>query len=408
MVDELFDAAIDAETSVETPNLSRGPYQLLPPLSAEEFAQLEVSIRERGVEDPVSVDEEGRTLDGHHRRLIAERLGLTYETKVIAGLSEDEKRLYAIRRNTERRQLNKAQRTLVGMRAEPSFRSEAKARQGTRTDLSPNQAKSRRVWAAEESARLVGLPLTTYKSYRKLILDARKERSANEVDRAIETGTWDIAEVRVVARERAHREQAVLRKAQDEALRRRYYPTTEELEEEAKKAWDTHGLLGRKLESQPSDNNLWQCPSCEAYWPPTEPTCLRCGTSPTDPSKKPLLRIVQDIEPQQAAPVPPVEPSPAPMATPVRYVGHRPQLKSENTNALHELRRPRLRSYVGSDPRELAPFVVQDWSPQAIAELRDGVRVLSGWLAAFDTALSEARLGITADIEDEREALIEP
>ena len=100
---------------------ARGPYQLLPPLPPEVLAQLEASIRARGVEDAVAVDENGQTLDGHHRRHLADRLGVPYATTVVAGLSEDEKRLYAIRRNTERRQLTKAQRTLVGLRAEPSF-----------------------------------------------------------------------------------------------------------------------------------------------------------------------------------------------------------------------------------------------------------------------------------------------
>ena len=103
----------------EPADAHRKPYQLLPPLAPEILAQLEASIREHGVEDPIVVDEDGNTLDGHHRRLLAERLGIPYETRVVAGLSEDEKKLFAIRRNTERRQLSKAQRALVAMRAEP-------------------------------------------------------------------------------------------------------------------------------------------------------------------------------------------------------------------------------------------------------------------------------------------------
>ncbi len=53
-----------------------GPYQLLPPLSAEDYAALEASIIEHGVLVPVEYDEGGNILDGHHRVAICESLGL--------------------------------------------------------------------------------------------------------------------------------------------------------------------------------------------------------------------------------------------------------------------------------------------------------------------------------------------
>src|SRR5215216_4101552 len=159
------------DTGSETIAGSRGRFQLLPPLTPRELAQLEDSIRLRGVEDPIDIDEAGQTLDGHHRRAIADRLGIPYETRVVAGLSEDQKRLHAIRRNTERRQLTKAQRALVGMRAEPSFRAEARARQGARTDLWPKKTKGEHLWTAEEAARLVGMSLSSYKRYRSRIIE---------------------------------------------------------------------------------------------------------------------------------------------------------------------------------------------------------------------------------------------
>ena len=269
-------AAVEVETDDATP-ISCGPYQLLPPLPPEVLAQLEASIRARGVEDPVAVDEAGRTLDGHHRRTIAERLGIPYETRLVAGLTEDEKRLYAIRRNTERRQLSKAQRTLVGMRAEPSFRGEAKARQGARTDLSPDLAKSRRIWVAEEAARLVGLPLTTFKTYKALITTARRERGAATVDALIELGTWDIAEVRASAE--AYRQRAMEAQQQAQAEERARQAQAA-LEEEARRRWATHGLLGRAADAPTTSGEWWQCPSCEAFWPPTFAACERCGPPP--------------------------------------------------------------------------------------------------------------------------------
>ena len=55
-----------------------GPYQLLPPLSAEEYAALKADIAARGVQVPVEVDEAGETLNGppsaRHRRRAGDRL----------------------------------------------------------------------------------------------------------------------------------------------------------------------------------------------------------------------------------------------------------------------------------------------------------------------------------------------
>ncbi len=43
------------------------PYQLLPPLSDDEFASLKADIRVHGVLVPIELDADGVMLDGHHR-----------------------------------------------------------------------------------------------------------------------------------------------------------------------------------------------------------------------------------------------------------------------------------------------------------------------------------------------------
>lgn len=60
------------------------PYQLLPPLSDEEYAALRADIAERGVLVPIVRDQHGNILDGHHRVRIAEDLGITYRVDVVA------------------------------------------------------------------------------------------------------------------------------------------------------------------------------------------------------------------------------------------------------------------------------------------------------------------------------------
>ncbi len=43
------------------------PYQVLPPMHAEQYAALLHDIAERGVLTPIDLDEHGHILDGHHR-----------------------------------------------------------------------------------------------------------------------------------------------------------------------------------------------------------------------------------------------------------------------------------------------------------------------------------------------------
>ncbi|WFE44278.1 ParB N-terminal domain-containing protein [Verrucosispora sp. WMMD1129] len=86
------------------------PYQLLPPLTADEYTALRADIEAHGIRVPVDVDEHGQVLDGHHRQQIAEDLGIDCPTRVVAGLTEEEKRHHAVAVNAHRRMLTRAQR----------------------------------------------------------------------------------------------------------------------------------------------------------------------------------------------------------------------------------------------------------------------------------------------------------
>jgi ParB-like chromosome segregation protein Spo0J len=88
-----------------------GKYQEFDPLTPEEFAALERSILDRGVEVAIVFDEDGNVLDGHHRLAICKKHGVTdYPTTVRAGLSEDEKRDFAQSLNMARRSLSRDQK----------------------------------------------------------------------------------------------------------------------------------------------------------------------------------------------------------------------------------------------------------------------------------------------------------
>ena len=88
-------------------------YQVLEPLTAEEYAALKASIAELGIMQPVIVDENNNTIDGHHRRRAAAELGIKDKDipkVILAGLSETEKRREARRLNSARRHYSATQR----------------------------------------------------------------------------------------------------------------------------------------------------------------------------------------------------------------------------------------------------------------------------------------------------------
>jgi len=86
-------------------------YQLMPPLSESEYQALKADIAARGVLVAIEKDEQGNTLDGHHREQICKELGFEdYPTNQRLGMSEDEKIYHAITMNLARRHLSAEQR----------------------------------------------------------------------------------------------------------------------------------------------------------------------------------------------------------------------------------------------------------------------------------------------------------
>ncbi|MFE5871606.1 ParB N-terminal domain-containing protein [Streptomyces roseifaciens] len=86
------------------------PYQLLPPLADEEYAALRADIAEHGVRVPIDVDENGAVLDGHHRAWITAALGIDCPRRIVAGLSEEQKRTHALAVNLYRRSLSREEK----------------------------------------------------------------------------------------------------------------------------------------------------------------------------------------------------------------------------------------------------------------------------------------------------------
>lgn len=86
-------------------------YQIMPSLTAEEYAELKADIEKRGVMVPIEFDEIGNVLDGYHRLQICEELGIKDYPKVIrVGMTEAEKLTHARKLNLARRHLTTIQK----------------------------------------------------------------------------------------------------------------------------------------------------------------------------------------------------------------------------------------------------------------------------------------------------------
>ena len=105
-------------------------FQVMPRLSADEFAALEADIVENGVRVPITVAEDGRIVDGHHRDEIARRHGL-HCPRVTAAGDDGVLRSLAFSLNVNRRHLSREQkRELIAesLRSDPILRDRDHAR----------------------------------------------------------------------------------------------------------------------------------------------------------------------------------------------------------------------------------------------------------------------------------------
>lgn len=88
-----------------------GKYQVMPPLTDQEYQELKESILKHGVQVAVDYDEDGNILDGHHRVQACSELGITNIPKVVkVGMDENQKLDYALMVNSTRRQLSREQK----------------------------------------------------------------------------------------------------------------------------------------------------------------------------------------------------------------------------------------------------------------------------------------------------------
>lgn len=149
-------------------------FQVMPPLSPEEYQELHDDIAANGVLVPIIEDENGVIIDGHHRSKIASELGIPCPVETLDGKTEEEKRGMAFTLNLKRRHLNREQRRALiaeSLKADPQMPDYQHAQ---RTGASPHTVKSVResisdLQNANDEVRLNSRGQTRPASYSKPI-----------------------------------------------------------------------------------------------------------------------------------------------------------------------------------------------------------------------------------------------
>ena len=116
--------------------------QLIPPLTTEEFKQLEDNCLSEGIREKI-LTWDGFIIDGHNRFEIATRWNLEYETESKYFKNEDDVILWMILNQFGRRNLSNYQRSVLALELEDVFSKKAKEKQGKRNDISVNSPISK-------------------------------------------------------------------------------------------------------------------------------------------------------------------------------------------------------------------------------------------------------------------------
>jgi N6-adenosine-specific RNA methylase IME4 len=108
-------------------NLSINPElkALIPPLTSEEFAQLEANVCQEGIREPI-ITWQGTIVDGHNRYELAQMYDLPFKVKELQFSTMEDCKEWMIRNQFGRRNLSNYQRSVLALELESVFREKAK------------------------------------------------------------------------------------------------------------------------------------------------------------------------------------------------------------------------------------------------------------------------------------------
>jgi DNA modification methylase len=161
---------------------------LIPPLSNEEFKQLERNILEEGIREPL-ITWNGILIDGHNRYMIAQEHDINYETLEKEFDNINRVKEWMINNQFGRRNLSNYQRSVLALQLEDVFREKAKENQGNRNDIKQISAESKPIETRQEIAKVANVSHDTIAKVKKI-----EAAATPEVKARLNTGTMSINE----------------------------------------------------------------------------------------------------------------------------------------------------------------------------------------------------------------------
>ena len=158
---------------------------LIPPLTDEEFAQLETNILRVGFRDAL-ITWHGILIDGHNRYRIAQKHGLTYRTVEKNFADRNDAERWIILNQFGRRNLSAYDRSILALKLKPIIAEKAKEQQGQRTDLTSVRNLTN-VDTKKELAKVAGVSHDTIAKVEKI-----QAKASPEIKSAIKSGEMSI------------------------------------------------------------------------------------------------------------------------------------------------------------------------------------------------------------------------
>ena len=147
---------------------------LIPPLTDEEFAQLESNILRDGIREPLVIWN-GTLLDGHNRFKIAQKHALDFRTTELSFADRNDAIIWIIKNQFGRRNLSAYDRSVLALKLKPAIAAKAKARQVEAGGAIPQKSAKPPIETRQELATVAGVSHDTIAKVEKINAEAPPE-----------------------------------------------------------------------------------------------------------------------------------------------------------------------------------------------------------------------------------------
>ena len=148
--------------------------KLIPPLTDDEYRQLEENCIKEGIREAILVWDRGDDLvivDGHNRYQIARKHGLKWSHKVMNFESREAVKEWIIKNQFGRRNLTPYDRSLLALKLKPLIAEKAKERQ-IRKSVTQKSAEQKPIETRKELAKVAGVSHDTIHKVEKIEAEA--------------------------------------------------------------------------------------------------------------------------------------------------------------------------------------------------------------------------------------------